>query len=162
MTTQLPLGASGSAWKAAKRVPSAASSTTSSCEAAAPRTTGIGGAESRSKHTSARRYRPAALVLTGEADDLQAVGVVLPDRAGGVRIARGRAGRASRNPRVDEEALDRVLRVVGDDEPGESGHGHGAGPTREAADHGDHDEVDVRRGVQARDAVLAGREQRVG
>ena len=49
---------SGAARKAAKRFPSAASSTRSSCDTAAPEIGGIGGAESRSKHT-ARPYRAA-------------------------------------------------------------------------------------------------------
>ncbi len=40
---------------AANRLPSAASSTSSSCETAAPEMTGIGGSESRSKHTAAKR-----------------------------------------------------------------------------------------------------------
>ena len=46
----MPLGSSGSAAKAANRLPSAASSTRSSCETAAPEMTGIGGDESSSKH----------------------------------------------------------------------------------------------------------------
>src|SRR6266545_6598331 len=98
MTTQLPLGSSGSAWKAAKRVASAASSTTSSCETAAPRRTGTGGAESTSKHMPARRYRPAER-LAGKADDLEPVGVVLPDRARRVRVGRRRALRPAGNTR---------------------------------------------------------------
>ena len=44
------LGSSGNAAKAAKRLPSAASSTSSSCETAAPEMTGTGGEESSSKH----------------------------------------------------------------------------------------------------------------
>ena len=43
-------GSSGVAANAAKAVPSADSSTRSSCETAAPRMTGIGGTESSSKH----------------------------------------------------------------------------------------------------------------
>ena len=41
---------------AAKRFPSAASSTTSSCETAAPEIAGIGGSESSSKHMRAEPY----------------------------------------------------------------------------------------------------------
>src|ERR671934_2008981 len=52
MTTPRLLGSSGAAWNAAKRFPSAASRTRSSCATAAPRTTGIGGSESSSKHTA--------------------------------------------------------------------------------------------------------------
>src|SRR5262249_48286771 len=48
--------------KAAKRFPSAASSTRSSCPTAAPETGGIGGAESSSKHMPARAYRLRHLV----------------------------------------------------------------------------------------------------
>src|SRR5438067_13469476 len=51
MTTPAPFGSSGVAMNAAKRFPSDASSTRSSCETAAPEMTGIGGEESRSKHT---------------------------------------------------------------------------------------------------------------
>src|SRR5204862_6836950 len=46
-------GSSGSAANAAKRLPSRASSTSSSCDSAAPEMTGIGGSESVSKHTGA-------------------------------------------------------------------------------------------------------------
>ena len=46
----IPLGSSGVAEKAASRLPSSASSTRSSCETAAPESTGIGGSESESKH----------------------------------------------------------------------------------------------------------------
>src|SRR5688572_12042278 len=45
---------SGVAENAAKRFPSAASRTSSSCEIAAPAMTGIGGSESSSKHTAGR------------------------------------------------------------------------------------------------------------
>ena len=44
------LGSSGSAAKAANLFPSAASSTSSSCETAAPEMMGTGGEESSSKH----------------------------------------------------------------------------------------------------------------
>src|SRR5438067_1870531 len=50
MTTPVAAGSSGSAAKAAKRVPSLDSSTRSSCETDAPARTGIGGSESGSKH----------------------------------------------------------------------------------------------------------------
>jgi len=50
-TTPTSAGSSGLAAKAANVLPSAASSLRSSCETAAPRMTGIGGDESRSKHT---------------------------------------------------------------------------------------------------------------
>ena len=46
----MPLGSSGCAANAANRFPSAASSTSSSCETAAPEMIGIGGNESSSKH----------------------------------------------------------------------------------------------------------------
>src|SRR5436853_2591737 len=52
MTTPAPVGSSGSATNAAKRFPSSACSSRSSCETAAPRMTAIGGDESRSKHTA--------------------------------------------------------------------------------------------------------------
>src|SRR5438105_10724625 len=55
MTTPAPVGSSGSATNAAKRLPSLAWSSRSSCETAAPRMTAIGGDESRSKHTCLRR-----------------------------------------------------------------------------------------------------------
>src|SRR5437660_9855267 len=55
MTTPAPLGSSGSATNAAKRFPSLAWSSRSSCETAAPRMIAIGGDESRSKHTCLRR-----------------------------------------------------------------------------------------------------------
>lgn len=45
-----PEGSSGVAAKAASSFPSAAVRTRSSCDTAAPEMTGIGGAESRSKH----------------------------------------------------------------------------------------------------------------
>src|SRR5438477_3891357 len=45
-----PDGSSGVAWNAAKLLPSAASSSRSSCETAAPAIAGIGGRESSSKH----------------------------------------------------------------------------------------------------------------
>src|SRR3954468_8278005 len=59
-------GSSGVARKAAKRLPSCATSTRSSYETAAPEMTGIGGEESRSKHTAetesrVRRVREALL-----------------------------------------------------------------------------------------------------
>src|SRR3954469_8384485 len=50
-------GASGVARKAAKRFPSRASSTRSSCETAAPEMTGMGGEESRSKRTAGTQSR---------------------------------------------------------------------------------------------------------
>ncbi len=50
MTTPAARGSSGIAAKAAKRFPSAASRTRSSCETAAPEIGGIGGEESSSKH----------------------------------------------------------------------------------------------------------------
>src|SRR4051812_23802505 len=59
-------GSSGVARKAAKRLPSRVTSTRSSYETAAPEMTGIGGEESRSKHTAetesrVRRVREALL-----------------------------------------------------------------------------------------------------
>src|SRR6185436_2092606 len=51
MTTPTSDASSGVAANAANLLPSAASSVRSLCETAAPRRTGIGGAESRSKHT---------------------------------------------------------------------------------------------------------------
>src|SRR4029453_10841622 len=71
MTTPMPEGSSGVARKAAKRLPSAASSTRSSCETAAPEMTGIGGEESSSKHTAGAesrvsRVRKALLRWYGE------------------------------------------------------------------------------------------------
>src|SRR5262245_55773446 len=54
MTMPAPPGSSGVAANAAKRLPSAASSSSSSCETAAPEMTGIGGEESCSKHTASR------------------------------------------------------------------------------------------------------------
>src|SRR4029453_9533132 len=57
MTTPMPEGSSGVARKAAKRLPSRASSTRSSCETAAPEMTGIGGEESSSKHTAGAESR---------------------------------------------------------------------------------------------------------
>src|SRR4051812_24978427 len=53
----LTAGSSGLARKAAKRLPSRASSTSSSCETAAPEMTGTGGEESRSKHTAETESR---------------------------------------------------------------------------------------------------------
>jgi len=53
----LPDVASGVARNAAKRLPSRASSTRSSCETAAPERTGIGGTESDSKHTAEAESR---------------------------------------------------------------------------------------------------------
>src|SRR3954454_3149940 len=50
-------GSSGVARKAAKRFPSRASSTRSSCETAAPEMTGTGGEEARSKHTAETESR---------------------------------------------------------------------------------------------------------
>src|SRR5262245_1916847 len=50
MTTPVVPGSSGVAANAAKRFPSAASRTRSSCETAAPEMGGMGGDESRSKH----------------------------------------------------------------------------------------------------------------
>ena len=52
----VPLGSSGVAANAASRLPSRASRTSSSWETDAPEITGIGGSESRSKHTAARLY----------------------------------------------------------------------------------------------------------
>src|SRR5437763_13759146 len=50
MTTPVPADWSGPAWKAAKWLPSAVSSTSSSCDTAAPAIGAMGGSESRSKH----------------------------------------------------------------------------------------------------------------
>src|SRR4029450_6674841 len=55
MTIPVSPGSSGVAANAASLFPSAASSTRSSCETAAPEMTGIGGSESESKHI-ARAY----------------------------------------------------------------------------------------------------------
>src|SRR5438876_718745 len=65
-TTPVVDGSSGVAAKAAKRLPSFASRTSSSCETEAPEMTGIGGWESVSKHmgqepTGARGTRVAAM-----------------------------------------------------------------------------------------------------
>src|SRR3954449_7990843 len=60
MTIPFPLGSSGTAANAAKRVPSAEVRTRSSCETAAPAMIGIGGDEARSKHTTRGRYPSAA------------------------------------------------------------------------------------------------------
>src|SRR3954469_8523658 len=60
MTIPFPLGSSGAAANAAKRVPSAEVRTRSSYETAAPAMIGIGGDESRSKHTTRGRYPSAA------------------------------------------------------------------------------------------------------
>src|SRR5438270_12830182 len=56
MTTPVVAGSSGLARNAAKRLPSAAWSTRSSWETAAPEITGIGGSESSSKHTAGGAY----------------------------------------------------------------------------------------------------------
>jgi hypothetical protein len=53
MTTPVSDDSSGSAANAAKRFPSVASSSRSSCVSAPPERTGIGGSESLSKHISA-------------------------------------------------------------------------------------------------------------
>src|SRR4051812_34589670 len=58
MTTPVVAGPSGVARNAANWLPSAALSTRSSCETAAPEMTGIGGKESSSKHMT-RRIREA-------------------------------------------------------------------------------------------------------
>src|SRR5262245_52667407 len=58
---------SGAARKAAKWLPSAASSTSSSCETAAPEMAGIGGLESASWHM-ARRYPGSEVARRERAD----------------------------------------------------------------------------------------------
>src|SRR5439155_22460602 len=91
---------SASAAKAAHRLPSAASSSSSRCETAAPEIAGIGGAESSSKHTP--RAYPARPVL---------VPVVVAAAAGA--RGRGLAGRCD----VPREA--RTAEVVGNAVPGD-------------------------------------------
>src|SRR6266446_6262891 len=66
MTTPMPLGSSGVASKAAKRLPSAASSSRSSWETAAPAILGTGGSESSSKHMDSARGRSQLLPGDGE------------------------------------------------------------------------------------------------
>ena len=64
MTTPVVLGSSGVAANAAKRLPSAASSTRSSCETAAPEIGGIGGSESSSKHMAAGYQRSQCTIVS--------------------------------------------------------------------------------------------------
>src|SRR5205823_12448334 len=61
-----PFGSSGAASKAAKRLPSAASSSRSSCETAAPAIRGTGGTESSSKHIGSAAGRRERLPRDGE------------------------------------------------------------------------------------------------
>ena len=89
-------GSSGVAANAAKRLPSAASSTRSSCETAAPEIGGIGGAESRSKHTAWPSY-----TVSERGDEAIEILVARPPADGGADEGRdpGGRGRSRRPPR---------------------------------------------------------------
>src|SRR5439155_14253939 len=89
MTTPVPADRSGPAWNAAKRLPSAASSTSSSCDTAAPAIGAMGGSESRSKHMAGTLARVAKRGSDAGDGAGQRPADRLPLRRGGRRVAPG-------------------------------------------------------------------------
>ena len=149
-----PPGSSGVAAKAARRFPSRASRTRSSCETAAPEITGIGGRESLSKHTAIGAYR-AVPCSDEDPDRLQLrARRRVADTGGGAGGAARRGAGTGRGGALDERArsllvdlhrplrqplpparaagrsLDRQLRRA---RRGRPGAGADAGPGRPAA-----------------------------
>src|SRR5581483_8921844 len=90
MTTPARASSSGSAAKAAKRLPSRPSSTSSSCETAAPEIGATGGEESWSKHTADGPYLFGACSHRATVlDEIAAANEEEPERGAGERQDRG-------------------------------------------------------------------------